>query len=572
MPRGEETQEPQEKSRDQSKEIREQPQEVQRDQEVVAQPEAVVERERPVEESEAIEAAVVEAVEAASRDNTPRTGESSVPAANEDADAAALPVRVPGVAEVGDGDPVAALPVPFPDVAEVGEGDPVATLPVPVLGVADVGEGDPVAALPVPFPDVAEVGDGDPVAALPVPVLGVADVGEGDPVAALPVPFPDVAEVGDGDPVAALPVPVPGVADVGEGDPVAALPVPVLGVADVGEEDPVAALPVPFPDVAEVGEGDPFPDPSAQRPDRDLPLAERAVEENIEPSSPEQKAGAPSQPLVERELPQGGQMEEGYEQQEDLQDLAEGDLGSLMPEGKLTGPDGKESKDSKLGDGLGGMPGMDSRGKIDGSSEDPSGDQFAGKGTFKPGKGPGGGETEGGGPGKDYTYTEDEVNVMELITGGASKEQIAAKERQLQEKALDEFQLIYTSPTDTPPGEQKTDKEDPPKPKPKTSSESTPEEGGGSDVHAVSQEEFTAVIDKVGGGQISNQDPDDQSGGEPDGRLKPEAAKKIKDAMDQAASTKHKQKKAGAELITDPDQEDPEGGDLGRKLDVDKDI
>ena len=28
----------------------------------------------------------------------------------------------------------------------------------------------------------------------------------------------------------------------------------------------------------------------------------------------------------------------------------------------------------------------------------------------------------------------------------------------------------------------------------------------------------------------------------------------------------------GAELITDPDQEDPEGGDLGRKLDVDKDI
>ena len=406
---------------------------------------------------------------------------------------------------------------------------------------------------------------GDEISATPIP-LPVDPPGEiGDEVSATPITLPK--EDPDGiktgrDEISATPITLPG----------QALEDPDLVQPDAPPAPVKDDEPQPPPHRQMAMEEEPTPETIDREIDRDLPEVDQAVDEYIDPSAQEQHAGAPSQPLVEKELPEGGQMEEGFEQQEDLQDLADGDFGSLMPEGKLTGPDGKESKDSKFGEGLGGIPGMDSGGKIDGSSEDPSGDQFAGKGTFKPGKGPGGGETEGGGPGKDYTYTEDEVNVMELITGGASKEQIAAKERQLQEKALDEFQLIYTSPTDTPPGEQKTDKEDPPKPKPKTSSESTPEEGGGSDVHAVSQEEFDAVIDKVGGGQISNQDPDDQSGGEPDGRLKPEAAKKIKDAMDQAASTKHKQKKAGAELITDPDQEDPEGGDLGRKLDVDKDI
>jgi len=72
MPRGEETQEaPQEEGRQESSEVQES--EARRDAEVVAEPEAVVERERPVEESEAIEAAVVEAVEAV---------EAAVPAAN----------------------------------------------------------------------------------------------------------------------------------------------------------------------------------------------------------------------------------------------------------------------------------------------------------------------------------------------------------------------------------------------------------------------------------------------------------------------------------------------------------
>ncbi len=66
MPRGEETQEvpQQEEGREQSNEIKEQAQEAQRDAETVAEPAAVIERERPVEESEAIEAAVVEAIEA----------------------------------------------------------------------------------------------------------------------------------------------------------------------------------------------------------------------------------------------------------------------------------------------------------------------------------------------------------------------------------------------------------------------------------------------------------------------------------------------------------------------------
>ena len=105
---------------------------------------------------------------------------------------------------------------------------------------------------------------------------------------------------------------------------------------------------------------------------------------------------------------------------------------------------------------------------------------------------------------------------------------------------------------------------DPPKPKKSTEKSSPDGEEGGSDVHAVSQEEFDAVIDKVDGGQISNQDPDDQSGGVPD-RLTPEGAKKVKDAMDNAVSSKHKQKKAGSEVITDPDQESPEGGEISKK-------
>ena len=40
--------------------------------------------------------------------------------------------------------------------------------------------------------------------------------------------------------------------------------------------------------------------------------------------------------------------------------------------------------------------------------------------------------------------------------------------------------------------------------------------------------------------------------GEVPDRLTPEGAKKVKDALDKAASTKHKQKKAGAELIAVP--------------------
>ena len=72
MPRGEETQEPVQEEPQASRGVEAQDevkeQETQRDQEVVEAPQAVVERERPVAESEAIEAAVVEAIEAVPED------------------------------------------------------------------------------------------------------------------------------------------------------------------------------------------------------------------------------------------------------------------------------------------------------------------------------------------------------------------------------------------------------------------------------------------------------------------------------------------------------------------------
>ena len=77
MPRGEETQEPIQEEQEASREVKAQDEvkegEAQRDMEVVSEPETVVERERGVQESEAIEAAVIEAVEAV---------EAAVPAAD----------------------------------------------------------------------------------------------------------------------------------------------------------------------------------------------------------------------------------------------------------------------------------------------------------------------------------------------------------------------------------------------------------------------------------------------------------------------------------------------------------
>lgn len=286
------------------------------------------------------------------------------------------------------------------------------------------------------------------------------------------------------------------------------------------------------------------------------------VEAQADNTRSQRSTETPSKPLMEKELPEGGQMEEELQEQEDLQGIGEGDLSSLLPgEGKVTDPSGKEAQDSKLGGGLGDLPGMDSGAKISNDSEDPSGDQFAGKGTFKPGKGPGHGEVA--------DELEDEADVNAMIEAGASEKELAAKEKQLQEKALDDYELTQATLKTDEAEEEKLKKQHGGSKSEPSSTESTPEEGRDSDVHSVTQAELDAVLEEVGGDQISTQDADDQSGGEPDGRLKPEAAKKIKDALAQAASSKHAQKKAGAELITDPDQEDigkdGSGGDQGSR-------
>ena len=82
---------------------------------------------------------------------------------------------------------------------------------------------------------------------------------------------------------------------------------------------------------------------------------------------------------------------------------------------------------------------------------------------------------------------------------------------------------------------------------------------------AITQAELDAVLEETSGDQISIKDPDGQGEGVPDGHLKPEAAKKVKAAMDEVASIKHKQKKAGSEVVTDPVPEDPESGELSKK-------
>ena len=269
----------------------------------------------------------------------------------------------------------------------------------------------------------------------------------------------------------------------------------------------------------------------------------------------------PTQPVVEKELPEGGQLQEGLDQQEDLQDMMDKDLDSLMPDGgEIVGADGKKVGGSKLGDDVKGLPGMDSGGKIDGSSEDPSGDQFAGKGMFKPGKGPGGGGMESDTPG-----TKIERDVVRFIKTGASEKELGTTEEILQEQALDDYEITQAILSTDEEEEEKLRKKYGGSTSETSGMESTPDgEEGGSDVHAVSQADFDAVIDKVDGGQISTKDPDGQGEGVPD-RLTPEGAKKVKDALDKAASTKHKQKKAGSEVITDPDQESPEGGEISKK-------
>ena len=540
MPRGEETQEANQEGREESKEVQEQ--ETQRTQEVVEQPQVVVERERPVEESEKIEREVVEAVEAAA-DGGPKTKDrEEIPSTGEEV--STLPVPLPGQpdrpAEEISATPIT-LPKEDPDGIKAGSDEISATpITLPKEDPDGIKAGsDEVSATPITLPKE----DPDGIKAGSDEVSTTQRAEDGEIVAGLDEtsfkvesPSPDWDE----DP----PRPPQGIMEEGRSE------------SEDGEESSIE-------DEKLILDADSFKPVPALSPD------DVKIEDGGRVTGDGKQT--PTEPITEKELPEDGQLQEGLDQREDLQGMMDKDLDSLFPgEGEIVGADGKKVGGSKLGDDVKGIPGMDSGGKIDDSSEDPSGDQFAGKGMFKPGKGPGGGETEAGGPGKNYTYTEDEANVMELITSGASKERIAAKERQLQHDAISETLLVFGGAEKGKTQKQKTDKEDPPPPPPKKSSqESTPDgKEGGSDIKIVSQEEFDAVIDKVDGGQISTQDPDGQPDVVPDS-MTPEGAKRVKDAMDMAASSKGKQKKAGSEVVTDPDSEDQEdkgGGRLGKKL------
>ena len=526
MPRGTETENtpvPTQEGGEPSREVKAQDevkeQEARRDQEVVEEPAAVVERERPVEESEAIEKEVIEAVEA-TRDEV-----------------SATPITLPDPP----GDEVSATPITLPDPPK-DQGDEISATPITLPDPP----GDEVSATPITLPDPP----GDEVSATPI-TLPDPPKDQGDEISATPITLPDPPR----DEISAPPRTEDGEIAAGldetsfkvespspdwDEDP----PRPPQGIMEEGRSESEDGEESSIEDEKVILDADSFKPVPALSPD-DTKLKEGG----LDPGDREQST---TEPIFEKELPEDGQLQEGLDQREDLQAMMDKDMDSLFPDGgEIVGADGKKVGGSKLGDDVKGLPGMDSGRKIDGSSEDPSGDQFAGKGMFKPGKGPGGG-TEA-----DRVF--DEAEVMAMIESGASEKEIAAKENELQQRALDEYQLIYTISK-----KQKSDSEDPPKPK-KGTQKSTPDgEEGGSDVKAVSQEEFDSVVSEVDGSQISTKDPDGQADVVPD-RMTPEGAKRVKDAMDKAASTKGKQKKAGAELITDPDQEDSEGGDLGKK-------
>jgi hypothetical protein len=398
-------------------------------------------------------------------------------------------------------------------------------------------QGDEVSATPITLPDPPS----DELSATPINTPG----GSGE-VSATPITLPDPPS----DELSATPINTPGGSDEVSATPIT-LPDP--------PSDELSATPINTPRGGDEVSATPINTPGGAD---QVDLSSDDVKIKDGGLETEDGKQTPTRPILEKELPEGGQMEKGMDQQEDLQDLMDKDLDSLMPgDGRLTGPDGKKAQGSKYGDGVRGLPGMDSGGKIDGSAEDPSGDQFAGKGRFKPGKGPGGGDMESDVPGaKDSsTWTANEIKAHIWVKSGVSEGKIAKYEKSLQDKALDGYDLQKAITTGKAP--------DPPKPK-KGKQKSSPDgEEGGSDVKAVSKEEFDAVIDKVDGSQISTKDPDGQGEGLPD-RLTAEGAKKVKEAMDMAASSKHKQKKAGSEVVTDPDseQEDKGGGKLGKKL------
>lgn len=281
---------------------------------------------------------------------------------------------------------------------------------------------------------------------------------------------------------------------------------------------------------------------------------ESAVNELMDPKDRQQSTEVPSKPLMEKELPEGGQLDKELNDQEDLQGVSDGDFSSLMPgKGKLTDPLGNETK----GDGgLDDVSGMDSRGKLSDDPTNPSGEEHPGAGIFLPGKGPGAGiEKEEGDHVQIYILNEDELAVKEMIDRGASEKEIAAKEKELQEEAMDDYELA----------QQVKDPNYPPAPPAKKSStESSPEGEGGSQRKPVSKQELEAVIEETSGDQISNKDPEDQSGGVPD-RLTREGAEQMEKAKDSVKLTKPTRIKAGSEVVTDPDPEQPEAGTLGKK-------
>ncbi len=524
MPRGTENQESQE-GRETPLEAQEAKVEAERTQEVVEQPQAVVERERPVQESEEIEREVIEAVEAVEKDGGPEPEDRMEQAAAAE-EISATPIPLPGQPDKPT-DEISATPIPLPgENLEDPEGEISAT-PIPLPGENLEGPEDQISATPIPLPG-ENLGDPeDEISATPIPLPGENQEGPGGEISATPIPLPGENLEGPEDQIAASKT---------KGSSETAAPSP-----DWDEEPPR-----PPQGAMEVGR----PDTEDQDKVSLSPDDVKIDDGGLETADGKQ---TPTRPILEKELPEGGQMEDGLEQREDLQDMMDKDLDSLMPDGgEIVGADGKKVGGSKYRDDLKGIPGMDSGGKIDGSSEDPSGDQFAGIGMFKPGKGPDSGAVA------DRTF--DEAEVMAMIESNASETEIAAKEKELQDKALDEYKLIYTSPK-----RQKPDSEDPPKPK-KGDKKSSPDgEEGGSDLKAITQAELDAVLEETSGDQISIKDPDGQGEGVPDGHLKPEAAKKVKAAMDEVASIKHKQKKAGSEVVTDPVPEDPESGELSKK-------
>jgi len=470
--------------------------------EATHEPESHVEQTRDHAEAEVIETAFTELV-----DNAVEQGTGQV-------ESAPLPLPPPGTQEMG-------------GAAMASGQEEIEVLPIPNPRPADE-----ISVMPIPTPHPA-----DEISALPIPNPHPADEISGVP---LPLPSPSDQEVVTAQMAAGeqqvrqdqMPGTHEGATDNRDKD---------------GDRDEATPINLPGPETAQVNEGaSPLPIP---QPDDEISATPIPGPENPEQASRDDM-GLKSE-LGEARLPEDGQMQEDIETGlggiEDIENMVPG-------RGSLTDPEGNPREDGMdpldLGSMLGEDIGFGSGGPDDlnhdsaaaeGKFETPPGI----KGPFMPGKGPGGG-MEADTP----NVRAGEIYVNALIEQGSTKEELDAAEKELQEKAVDDWAIAYGT-------EEGPDGSDPPKPKDGSTS-STPEEGGTERVLPTNPDDRDHSSDQD---QISLTTADDVPAGLSEGNLTEEGRKRLQEVKDLQQRLRDATYDDKREQVTDPPA--PPDGDEG---------